>query len=48
MASNRVTFTVEFDSEVWASMTPAQQAIWVERVNNILSDEVYVSDISNA
>lgn len=48
MASNRVTFTVEFDSEVWASMTPSAQEAWVIRVNDLLSDEVYVSDISTA
>lgn len=42
---NTVTFTVEFDSEVWASLDEDERFAWITRVNDLISDEAYVSNI---
>ena len=47
MANNRFTFTVEFDSQAWASLDTESQTRWLNRVQDILNDEVYVSNVSN-
>ena len=41
-----VKFTVEFDSEVWNSMTPEQQQAWINTVTDGINDEAHVSYIS--
>lgn len=46
MSTNKVTFTVEFDSEVWESMNKDQRSNWIDEVNDILSNEVYVSEVA--
>jgi hypothetical protein len=44
--SNRVQFTVEFDSAAWGSMSSAEQQAWLDRVLDMLADEVYVSEVA--
>lgn len=43
--TNRYTFTVEFDREVWDHMTAFERTEWVLKVSDLLSDEVYVTNV---
>lgn len=42
---SKYTFEVEFDAEVWASMSLEDRGRWVDEVNDVLSDHVYVSGV---
>lgn len=43
--SNVVKFTVEFDSEVWASLDEDGRSDWINKVSDLLADEVHVSEV---
>lgn len=43
--TNRVRFTVEFDSGVWLGMSDEEKSQWIDDVNDVLSDEVYVANV---
>ncbi|QDK01520.1 hypothetical protein SEA_LEEROYJENKINS_125 [Microbacterium phage LeeroyJenkins] len=42
---NTVKFTVEFDSAAWQSMDNDQRNAWIDRVNDLINEEAYVSRI---
>lgn len=43
--TNRVKFTVNFDSQAWESMDKTERELWVDRVNDAINDEAYVSAV---
>ena len=43
--TNRIKFTVEFDSTVWDSLNATEKQGWVDRVADLINDEAYVSEI---
>lgn len=43
--SNQVVLTVDFDSEVWASMNAGERVEWVQGVVEIINNEAYVSNV---
>lgn len=42
---NIVKFTVQFDSEVWPSLTNDERREWVDRVADAINDEAYIANV---
>lgn len=42
--TNAYRFTVEFDSEVWADLTPTERRRWIADVENAINDIAYCSE----
>jgi hypothetical protein len=41
----KVVFEVEFDSEVWVTMTREQKSLWIDDVTNSINEHARVSGV---
>jgi hypothetical protein len=43
---NKVLFEVEFDSDVWISLSDSQKQQWIDDVASSINEQAYVSDLT--